>query len=232
MKIQPLEAEDQRKSEREHEVAQSCPTLRDPMDCSLPGSSVHGIFQARVLEWIAISISKGSSQPRDRTWVSHIVDRRFTVSGQCLRWQSLPGTNTALVQPWEWRPPEILNCVYSGHACLSALTHAHTRPVIPKPIWWQIYEVRHPKKLPLTQKYALPWASLVAQSVKNLPAVQERWVRSLGWEDPLEKEMATCSSILTWKISWTEEPGGLQSMGSQRVGHDWASNTYLLMLCL
>ena len=63
-------------------------------------------------------------------------------------------------------------------------------------------------------------ASLVAQLVKNLPAVQETQVRSLGWEDPLEKEMATHSSILAWKISWTEEPGGLQSMGSQRVGHD------------
>ena len=63
-------------------------------------------------------------------------------------------------------------------------------------------------------------ASLVAQSVKNLPAVQETRVRSLGWEDPLEKEMEIHSSILAWKISWTEEPGGLQSMGSQRVGHD------------
>ena len=63
----------------EREVAQSCPTLCDPMDCSLPGSSVHGIFQAVVLEWIAISFSKGSSQPRDRTQVSCIVDRHFTV---------------------------------------------------------------------------------------------------------------------------------------------------------
>ena len=70
-------------------------------------------------------------------------------------------------------------------------------------------------------------ASLVAQSVKNLPAVQETWVRSLGWEDPLEKEMAIHSSIFAWKISWKEEPGGLQSMGSQRVGHNWATNTYL-----
>ena len=61
---------------------------------------------------------------------------------------------------------------------------------------------------------------LVAQLVKNLPAAQETWVRFLGWEDPLEKEMATHSSILAWKISWTEEPGGLQSMVSQRVGHD------------
>ena len=60
----------------------------------------------------------------------------------------------------------------------------------------------------------------VAQSVKNLPAVQETWVQSLGWEDPLEKEMATHSSILAWKISWTEEPGGRQSIGSQRVGHN------------
>ena len=63
-------------------------------------------------------------------------------------------------------------------------------------------------------------ASLVAQTVKNLPAVQETRVRSVGWEDPLEKEMATHSSILAWKISWTEEPGGLQSMELQRVRHD------------
>ena len=58
-------------------------------------------------------------------------------------------------------------------------------------------------------------ASLVAQTVKNLPAMQETWVWSLGQEDPLEEEMATCSSILAWRIPWTEEPGGLQSMGLQ-----------------
>ena len=61
---------------------------------------------------------------------------------------------------------------------------------------------------------------LVAQMVKNLPALRETWVRSLGQEDPLEKDMATHSSFLAWRITWTEEPGGLQSMGSQRVGHD------------
>ena len=60
----------------------------------------------------------------------------------------------------------------------------------------------------------------MAQMVKHLPAVQETQVRSLGWEDPLEKEMATHTSTLAWKIPWTEEPGRLQSMGSQRVGHD------------
>ena len=59
------------------------------------------------------------------------------------------------------------------------------------------------------------WASLVAQLVKNLPAMQETPVQSLGWEDPLEEEMATHSSILAWEIPWTVKPGGLQSMGSQ-----------------
>ena len=67
------------------------------------------------------------------------------------------------------------------------------------------------------------WASLVAQMVKNLPAMQEAWVRSLDWEDPLEEGMATHSSILTWRIPWTEEPGGLQSMGLQRIGYDWVT---------
>ena len=63
-------------------------------------------------------------------------------------------------------------------------------------------------------------ASLVTQTVKNLPVMQEIWVLSLGWEDPLEEGMATDSSSLAWRISWTEESGGLQSIGLQRVGHD------------
>ena len=62
--------------------------------------------------------------------------------------------------------------------------------------------------------YSVMWASLVAQTVKRLPTMQETWVQSLGQEDLLEKEMATHSSILAWKIPWMEEPGGLQSMGS------------------
>ena len=83
------------------------------------------------------------------------------------------------------------------------------------------------------------WASLVAQMIKSLPAMRETRVRYLGWEDPLEKEMATHSSTLAWKIPWTEEPGRLQSMGSQRVGHDratslnshWYYAFYFLCLC-
>ena len=67
------------------------------------------------------------------------------------------------------------------------------------------------------------WASLVAQMVKNPPAMQETQVQRLDQEDLLEKEMATHSSILDWEIPWTEKPGGLQSMRSQRVGHDWAT---------
>ena len=64
------------------------------------------------------------------------------------------------------------------------------------------------------------WASQLAQKVKNLSVMQETLVQSLGWEDPLEKEMATPSSILAWRITWAEKPGGLQSMGSQRIRHD------------
>ena len=78
-------------------------------------------------------------------------------------------------------------------------------------LWWPS---------PLLGFYSSVWASLVAQRVKRLPAMQETWVQSLGQEDPLEKEMATHSSTLAWKIPLIEEPGGLQSMGLQRVGHD------------
>ena len=63
-------------------------------------------------------------------------------------------------------------------------------------------------------------ASLVAQRLKSLPPMRETWVQSLGWEDPLEKEMAIHSSILAWRIPWMEKPSRLQSTGSQRVGHD------------
>ena len=69
------------------------------------------------------------------------------------------------------------------------------------------------------------WASLVAQLVKNPPAMWDTWVQFLGWGDPLEKEMATQSNILAWEIPWTENPGRLQSMGSKRVKYDRVTNT-------
>ena len=78
------------------------------------------------------------------------------------------------------------------------------------------------KRLSINLCYSIG-ASLVAQRVKRLPTMWETRVRSLGREDPLEKEMATCSSTLAWKIPWTEKPGRPQSMGLQRVGRDWAT---------
>ena len=72
----------------------------------------------------------------------------------------------------------------------------------------------------LTVELWVSWASLVAQMVKNLPAMQETWVQSLGWEDPLEKGLVTHSSTFAWEIPWTQEPGGLQSMALQGVGCD------------
>ena len=78
----------------------------------------------------------------------------------------------------------------------------------------------------MSEDQGLPWASLVVQMVKNSPATQETQVQSLGREDPLEEEVATHSRILAWRIPWTEEPRGLQSTGSQTVGHDWATDTF------
>ena len=150
------------------EVAQSYPTLCDPMDCSLPGSSVHGIFQERILEWVAISFSRGSFRPRDQTRVSHIVGRRFTV--------------------------------------------------------WATREVRIGSYTAGKNKKGTK-DNLIAHFVKNPPVMQETWVWSLGWENPLEKGKAIHSSILVWKIQRT-----VQSMGSQRVGHDWATFTFTFML--
>ena len=78
--------------------------------------------------------------------------------------------------------------------------------------------------------YLLSWSSLVAQMVKNLPAIQENRVWSQGQKDPLEKGMVTHSSILVWRIPWTEESGRLQSMGSQRVRHNWDTNTFMVLI--
>ena len=90
-------------------VAQSCPTLCDPMDYSLPGSSVHGLFQARVLEWVAISFSRGSSWPRDRTWVSSIADRRFTIWATREAHAGNSGNNKNEAD-WSWRDCGYFSC--------------------------------------------------------------------------------------------------------------------------
>ena len=83
-----------------------------------------------------------------------------------------------------------------------------------------------------SQKFTKLWTSLVAQKVKSLPTMQKTRVRSLGREVPLEKEMVAHSSTLAWKIPWMEEPGRLQSMGSQRVGHNWVTSLHYGFVCL
>ena len=80
----------------------------------------------------------------------------------------------------------------------------------------------------LVYDFGAKCASLLAQTIKNLPAVPETWVQSLSWEDPVETGMATHSSTLDWRIPWTGEPGGPQSLGSQRTKHDWVTNTLLV----
>ena len=133
------------------------------MDYSPPSASGRGIFQARVLDWVAISFSRWSCQPKDRTRISCIG-----------RW-----------------------ILYN----------------------WATWET------PINDYFTI-LASPVAQTVKRLPAMRETRVQFLGQEDPLEKKMAIHSSTLAWKIPWMEEPDRLQSMGLQRVGHDWATSLH------
>ena len=142
-------------------LAESGNTLCDPMDCSPSGFSVHGILQARTLEWVSIffSINKSTLQ----------LIYYITFCFKNIRKQ------------------------YFFIGIIFSMTRT-----------FKIY-------------------CLVAQMVKNQSALQETWVQSLGREDPLEKWMATHPSILAWRTPWTEEPGRLQSMGSQRVGHNWVT---------
>ena len=169
------------KVKSQSEVAQSCRTLCDPMDCSLPGSSVHGILQARVLEWGAIAFSEMSNR--------HC---KFIT--------------------WKSEPFYLLHTLLSPNI-ITWYHHLHCRDSNQKLKFYFLLS-------------SLPGIPLVSQMVKKLPAGQNNWVWSLGQEDSLGKGMVTHSSILAWRIPWTEEPGGLQSMGSQKVRHDWVTNIF------
>ena len=138
--------------ERESEVTQSCPTLSNPMDCSLPGSSIHGIFQARVPQWVAIAFSLIGYTP---------------IQNKCL--------------PDGWVFKESCNAGDPGSIPGSGRSPG--------------------ERISYPLQYS--GASLVAQLVKNPPEMWETKVRSLGWEDSLEKGKATHSSILAWRIPWT-----------------------------
>ena len=166
-------------------VAQSYLILCDPMYYRPPGSSDNGILQTRILEWVAIFFSRGSSWSKDQTQVSCTASRLFTIRAT----RKDPGLITfnfkfflaTLSGISQWK----LHCELIMHQ----LTNIYW--------FWKAY-------------FSALWASLVAQMVKNLPAMQETWVRSLGQEDLVEQGMATHSSILAWRVPWTEEPGGLQ----------------------
>ena len=235
----------------------SCPTLCDPMDCSLPGFSVQGIFQARALEWIAFS------------GIQHYCRFACVPSSTFAVLQSLSGVwlfATSRLQHAGLPCPSLIPRVHSNSWPLSQwynLSHplltpsfAFNFPSISVFFQWvgSLYQVDKVLDLQL-QHQSFQWifrvdflrmwpiwkqglyrdnwvtmrplewgASLVTQMVKNPLAMQKTWVQSLGWEDPLKKEMATHSSILAWRIPWTEKPDWLQSKGSQRVRHDWVTN--------
>ena len=173
--------------------------LCNPVDYSPPGSSVRGILQARILAWVAISFSRRSSQPRDQTWVSCIAGRLFTVSANNLHGV----TQSAKAEP-TWRARAQPLCRLGASLVAQLVKNSPTvqcNGSVPGSGRSSGEGIGYPLQY--------SWASLVAQMVKNLPATQETWVWSPGWEDPLKKGTATHSSILAWRIPWTEEPGGL-----------------------
>ena len=129
----------------------------------------------------------------------------------------------------EWGSPHCpLQTVLPASSIETPSFDCHVRLCHASPPYYSL-PILHPHHCRISVLIPNIGATSVAQTVKNLPAVwetQETWAWSLGQEDPLEKEVATHSSILAWRIPWTEEPGGLQSMESHRVRHDWATHTH------
>ena len=145
-------------------------------------------------------------------------------------------SNSQNVQVWELggrggsSPYQLHLITHLSNFCFSTLPSCFSGFNSPSVLEKNVY-TRYIKSEPVTAPgrfgFLMPLSSsLVAQTVKNLPAMQETCIQSLGQENPLEKGMAIHSSILAWRVPWTEEPGGLQSVGSQRVGHNWATNTF------
>ena len=174
------------KVKSESEVAQSCLTLSDPMDRSLPGFSVHGFSRQEYWSGVPFLHFQSHKLCPDSGQKEAVL---FSI-------QLHSPANLALLEFQAcWRG----NIMYGEKRSLRSSRFGFEL---------KICNLHYDGLL-------VNWASLVAQMVKNLPAVQETWVWSLGLKDPLEKGMATHSSILAWRIPWTEEPGRLQSMGSQ-----------------
>ena len=219
-------------SESESEVAQSCPTLCDPINCSLPGSSVYGIFQARVLEWVAISFSRGSSQPRDWTRVSRTADRCFTIRATREAHSQSYGFSSCHVWMWELDHKEdwaVKNwCFWTvvlEKTLESLLDCKEVQPVNPKGNQPWIFigrtdaEAEAPVLWPPDAKIQL----IGKDSDAGKDWGQEKW-GDRGWAGWM-------ASLTQWTWIWansgrrwrTEEPGVLQSIGSQRARHDLAT---------
>ena len=239
-------------------VAQSCPTLFDPMDGSTPGFPVHhqlpelaqthvhrvgvgvsgvsasaSTFPINIQEWFPLGLiglislqSKGLSRVLRlfRTQIIMCYDKSKPIKPI---YHPKFFFFTHLFRKQNWATWQSLFCaegrgsVNSGHLCG---LRSHTA-------WAQTSASRHRSWVSLHEPCSLFAPQFPgAQRVKRLPAMRETRVRSLRWEDPLEKEMVTHSSILAWTIPWTEKPGGLRSMGSQRVRHDWATSLSLFLL--
>ena len=205
-------------------VTESCLTLAIPLDCSLPGSTVHRIFQARILEWVPISFSRGSSWPRDWTRVSCTSGIFFTDLSHEWKWTLFRHNNLLILlgfpDKWKWHL-NVKNNFSSFLQFLVSLSHGNILVVL----YYKPEKAMAPHSSTLAWK--IPWMEEPGglQSM-GLLGVGHDWATSLSLFTfhfhALEKEMATHSSILAWRIPGTGEPGGLPSMGSHRVGHDWS----------
>ena len=235
---------------------QVAPWLLMEVQCQMSNSRGCCPVVYRVLKWLWMGdspLSGGAEfliSDSDQPWVLQIAPHGHSplISAPCApAWQlqSVPIRRVCVcvcVCTWgvgdaggEWgRKGNMMGTmVLSGFIFLQSFSfHVWTLTLeTPNPILWLFF----PGVFMITflgGQWCFLWASLVAETVKNPPAMQETQVQSLGWEDPLEEVMATHSSILALRIPWTEEPGGLQSMGSQRVGCRWVTNTHCLSSCL
>ena len=232
---------------------QLCPTLCDPIDGSPPGPPVPGILQARTLEWVAISFSNAWKW---KVKVKSLSRIRLLATPWTAAYQAPPSMGFSRREYWSGVPLPSPPVLYSRtllfntidreawRAAVRGVAKSQTRLRDNWTDWYTIdihlVQFFHYHKLPfpehplhisictsLIKYFYFMLGGFPRSSVKNLHVMQEIQVWSLGWEDPLEKKMAPHSSTLAWKIPWTEEPGGLQSMGSQRVTHDWATSLSL-----
>ena len=223
------------------------------MDCSLPGSSVHGILQARILEWVAIPFSRGISWIQgSKLGLLHCRQILYYLSHkgspiyvsvyvcvccmcECCELSHVPlfvthgpqGNSlwpTRLFCPWNFLSKN------TGAGCHFLLQGSFpTQGLNLCLLHLQYWQVDSLPLMPYIYIYIYIYMGFPGGLVKNLPAILETWVWSLGWENSLERGTAIYSSILAWRIPWTEEPGRLQSMGLQRVVLAWAAFIYIFV---